>query len=150
MTPYKAFSGGILLSFFILIRLAFQVRRVQKFARRFGVACIGYARPASQLIRSLIMTGTQRTSAELDPRRRRILFRSWRRGTREMDLIMGGFADENLRDFTEEEVEEFERIIEVLDLDLYRWINGEEPVPAEYDTPLMRRLMAFQAHTLLF
>jgi Uncharacterized conserved protein len=96
------------------------------------------------------MTGTQRTSAELDPRRRRILFRSWRRGTREMDLIMGGFADENLRDFTEEEVEEFERIIEVLDLDLYRWINGEEPVPAEYDTPLMRRLMAFQAHTLLF
>ena len=39
------------------------------------------------------MTGTPRTSADLDPRRRRLLVRAWRRGIREMDLILGGFAD---------------------------------------------------------
>ncbi|WP_171524420.1 succinate dehydrogenase assembly factor 2, partial [Acinetobacter baumannii] len=38
-------------------------------------------------------TGTTRASADLDPRRRKILFRSWHRGTREMDLIMGRYAD---------------------------------------------------------
>lgn len=94
------------------------------------------------------MTGTTRSSADLDPRRRRILFRAWRRGTREMDLIMGGFADAYVGDFSEEEVIEFERIIELPDIDLYRWINGEAPVPNEHDTPLMRRLMTFEAHKL--
>ncbi len=94
------------------------------------------------------MTGTSRFSGELDPRRRRILVRSWRRGTREMDLIMGGFADANVSDLSEGELDEFERIIELLDLDLYRWINGEAPVPPEHDTPLLRRLMAFKAYEL--
>jgi antitoxin CptB len=39
------------------------------------------------------MTGTTRSSADLDPRRRRILVRAWRRGIREMDLVIGGFAE---------------------------------------------------------
>lgn len=94
------------------------------------------------------MTGTIRSSAELDPRRRRIVFRAWRRGTREMDLMMGGFADDNIAHLSPEEVEEFEKIIELPDLDLYRWINGEAPVPQEHDTPLMRRLMTFDAYKL--
>ena len=42
------------------------------------------------------MTGTTRSSADLDPRRRKALFRSWHRGTREMDLILGGFADDRI------------------------------------------------------
>ncbi len=94
------------------------------------------------------MTGTVRSSAELDPRRRRIVFRAWRRGTREMDLIMGGFADDNIAKLSSDEVDEFEKIIELPDLDLYRWINGEASVPEEHDTPLMRRLMTFDAHKL--
>ena len=39
------------------------------------------------------MTGSQKSSEGLDPRRRRLLFRAWHRGSREMDLIMGPFAD---------------------------------------------------------
>lgn len=42
------------------------------------------------------MTGISRTSADLDPRRRRILFRAWHRGIREMDLILGQFAEAEL------------------------------------------------------
>lgn len=49
------------------------------------------------------MSGTTRTSADLDPRRRRTLFRAWHRGIREMDLIMGRFADAEIGDLSEEE-----------------------------------------------
>ncbi|GJE02606.1 succinate dehydrogenase assembly factor 2 [Methylobacterium isbiliense] len=92
------------------------------------------------------MTGTTRSSADLDPRRRRTLFRSWHRGIREMDLIMGRFADAEIGTLTEEELDAFERLIEVPDRDLFRWISGEEEAPANYDTPVYRRLKDFHQH----
>ena len=93
------------------------------------------------------MTGTTRTSADLDPRRKKILFRSWHRGIREMDLIMGGFADAHIGTLSEEELDVFEALIEVPDRDLFRWISGEAEVPENYDTPLYRRLKDFHTHT---
>ena len=42
------------------------------------------------------MSGLQRSTVDLDPRRKKILFRAWHRGMREMDLIMGRFAEERL------------------------------------------------------
>ena len=48
------------------------------------------------------MTGTTRSSAGLDARRRRILYRSWHRGTREMDLLMGRFADALIGEMSEQ------------------------------------------------
>lgn len=89
------------------------------------------------------MTGTTRSSEGLSERRRRLLFRAWRRGTRELDLITGRFADEVIGDLTDEEVAEFEGWCSAPDLDLYNWITGSKPVPAEYDTPLFRRLKNF-------
>ena len=93
------------------------------------------------------MTGTQRTSADLDPRRRRTLFRAWHRGIREMDLIMGRFADAEIGTLSEAELDEFERLIEVPDRDLFRWITDEDPTPENYDTPVFRRLKDFHSHT---
>lgn len=89
------------------------------------------------------MTGTVKSSAGLDVRRRRILFRSWHRGTREMDLLMGRFADAMIETLTEEEVEEFEVLIEVQDPDLFAWINGSSAVPPDMDTPLFRKFKAW-------
>ncbi len=65
------------------------------------------------------MSGTTRTSADLEPRRKRVLFRAWHRGIREMDLIMGRFADAEIGTMAEAELAEFERLIEVPDRDLY-------------------------------
>ena len=90
------------------------------------------------------MTGTTRTSAGLDVRRRRILFRAWHRGIREMDLVMGGFADAEIGELEEFELETFERLMEVQDTDLLQWVTGEKPVPAEFDTPLFRRMAAYR------
>lgn len=89
------------------------------------------------------MTGTTRSSAGLDARRRRLLFRAWRRGTRELDLILGRFLDETIGTMSEAEVSEFERLCAVPDLELYAWVVGSKPTPAEYDTDLFRRICAF-------
>jgi antitoxin CptB len=66
------------------------------------------------------MTGTTRSSAGLDDRRKRLLFRCWHRGTREMDLILGGFADMHIGDLSDQDIEELENLLEVPDPDLYR------------------------------
>jgi antitoxin CptB len=82
------------------------------------------------------------SSAGLDPRRRRILFRAWRRGVREMDLALGQFADAHLTELADEEIGEFERWLDLPDPDILAWITGEAPTPAEFDTPLFARLRA--------
>jgi antitoxin CptB len=93
-----------------------------------------------------MMSGSTRSSADLDPRRRKILFRSWHRGMREMDLIMGRFADAEIGNLSEAELDEFERLIEVLDRDLLSWVTGEAQVPENYDSDVFRQLKAFHQH----
>jgi antitoxin CptB len=88
------------------------------------------------------MSGSMLSSAALDERRRRILFRAWRRGMREMDLVMGQFADANLPAMTESELDEFERLMEAPDPLVLAWVTGETPTPSEYDTALFARLCA--------
>lgn len=92
------------------------------------------------------MSGTTRTSADLDPRRRRTLFRAWHRGIREMDLIMGRFADAEIGTLSESELTEFEALIEVPDRDLFKWLTGEAETPSNYDTAVWRRVRAFHRH----
>lgn len=92
------------------------------------------------------MTGTTRSSADLDPRRRKALFRSWHRGTREMDLILGGFADDHIGDLSEEEMALYETILDQLDPQLFKWFSGEETVPAEHDTAVYRKILDHRRH----
>jgi antitoxin CptB len=89
------------------------------------------------------MTGTTRSSEGLDVRRRKLLFRSWHRGMREMDLIMGRFADATVAQLTQEELADFEQLMEVPDRELLAWVTGEASVPAEHDTALFRRMRDF-------
>ena len=89
------------------------------------------------------MTGTIRSSDGLDVRRRRILFRAWHRGMREMDLIMGRFADAMIHQLTDADLDEFEHLMQAPDPEVYRWIAGEASPPAAYDRPLFRKLCAF-------
>lgn len=89
------------------------------------------------------MSGHTRSSDGLDARRRRLLFRSWHRGMREMDLIMGRFADVYIGELSEDELADYERLLEVPDPDMLAWITGAAAVPAEHDSPLFRRLRDF-------
>jgi antitoxin CptB len=91
------------------------------------------------------MTGTTRSSAGLDPRRRRLLYRLWHRGTREMDLIMGRFADAAVGELSAADIAELERLADVPDSELYGWLTGARAVPANYDVAVFRRLRDFHA-----
>jgi antitoxin CptB len=91
------------------------------------------------------MSGTIRTSDELDARRRRIVYRAWHRGFREMDLIMGRFCDAVIVDLPDSDLDAFEMLIDAQDHDLYSWITGAEPVSAEFDMPLFRKLRDFHS-----
>ena len=91
------------------------------------------------------MTGSTRSSDGLDDRRKRLLFRCWHRGTREMDLILGRFADAEIANLSDDEVDRLERLIEVPDPDLYAALTGDQPPDAEYASALFERIKAFRA-----
>jgi len=90
------------------------------------------------------MTGTTRSSDGLDVRRKKILFRCWHRGTREMDLILGRFADAEIATLAEDELAALERLIDVPDPDLYAALTGDKPLAASLEGPLLARIRAFR------
>jgi antitoxin CptB len=91
------------------------------------------------------MSGTARTSEGLDARRRKLLFRSWHRGIREMDLILGGFADSAMATLTDAELDQYEHLLELQDADILSWFTGGQSVPAAFDTELLKKIMASRA-----
>jgi antitoxin CptB len=91
------------------------------------------------------MTGSTRSSGGLDDRRKRLLFRCWHRGTREMDLILGRFADAEIAGLSDGDLAELERLIDVPDPDLYAALTGDKPLAPEYASPLLDRIKAVRA-----
>jgi antitoxin CptB len=91
------------------------------------------------------MSGSTISSEGLDARRRRLLFRAWHRGMREVDLITGRFADAHIRSLSEAEVDDFERLMDVPEPDLLAWVMGSAQIPAEFDSSLFRRMRDFHA-----
>jgi antitoxin CptB len=90
------------------------------------------------------MTGSTRSSDGLDDRRKRLLFRCWHRGTREMDLILGRFADAEIAGLTDDELEQLEHLIEVSDPDLYAALTGDAVLAPEHATGLFGRIKSFR------
>ena len=86
------------------------------------------------------MTGSTRSSDGLDDRRKRLLFRCWHRGTREMDLILGRFADSEIATLGDDELAQLESLIEVPDPDLYAALIGDKPLAPEYTGALFDRI----------
>ncbi len=74
-------------------------------------------------------------------RRKRLKFRAWHRGTRELDLLLGSFADKHLPDFTDAQLDQFEAIIENNDPDLYNWVSGHEPPPEAEKSEVLTLLL---------
>lgn len=87
------------------------------------------------------MTDPQPTDPET--RKRRLLFRAWHRGTREMDLLLGRFADSEAGRLSEGEIAAFEKLLDAPEPDIYHWIMDAMPVPGEYDAALLRKIRQF-------
>ncbi|MEM8688130.1 MAG: succinate dehydrogenase assembly factor 2 [Pseudomonadota bacterium] len=82
-------------------------------------------------------------SSTLDDRRRKLIYRASHRGTKEMDLVLGGYVQRVIAELTEAEVDELEAIIALPDPTLTAWLMGNEPVAAEFDTKLMASILSF-------
>lgn len=80
----------------------------------------------------------------IDTRRKRALFRSWHRGTREADLLLGSFAEQYVANFDSGQLDRLEVLLETNDSLLFDWITGRTLPPSEYDTDVMRLLQNFR------
>lgn len=80
----------------------------------------------------------------MNERQRKLRFRAWRRGFREMDLLMGSFADKTIESLDEPELDEFERLLATPDWEVYAWLIGQKEVPPNHKGPVLDRLIAFR------
>jgi antitoxin CptB len=90
------------------------------------------------------MTGSTRSSGGLDDRRKRLLFRCWHRGTREMDLILGRFADAEIAHLSDDELAQLEHLMDVPDPDLYAALTGNPPLAPRYANGVFERIKSFR------
>ena len=79
-------------------------------------------------------------------RRRKVQYRAWHRGMREMDLIFGKFADKRIATLSETELDDLEVLMEEQDRDIFMWLTEEAPVPEHLDTPVYRAVKVFHTH----
>ena len=79
----------------------------------------------------------------LPVRHRRIRFRSWHRGSREAYILLGRFCDQHLSEMKEEDLEQFEALLEQPDPDIWNWVIGRQKIPADFDHTVMRRLKKY-------
>jgi antitoxin CptB len=81
-------------------------------------------------------------SEDPEIRRKRLRFRSWHRGTREVDLLLGPFADRHLPELTPRQLDRYEALLGENDATLYDWISGRVAPPPEQDSDVLRLIMA--------
>ena len=81
---------------------------------------------------------------EMSIRRKRLVYRANYRGFKEADMILGGFAKAHMDTMSDEEIIMFEDLLGAKDHDIYGWIMETLPVPANFDTPLLKRLREFK------
>jgi antitoxin CptB len=80
----------------------------------------------------------------MHPRLKKLKYRAWHRGFVEADLILGPFADRFLEVLDETELDDFERLLEAPDHDLYAWVVGQAEPPADMDLPVLVRIREFR------
>jgi antitoxin CptB len=73
-----------------------------------------------------------------DVRLKRLRIRSWRRGTKEMDLILGGFCEAEVAGLGEADLALYEELLSENDHDLYQWVSGQMPPPDRFAALLSR------------
>lgn len=85
----------------------------------------------------------------LEDRKRRLRYRSWHRGCKETDVILGQFCDAHLEQFTEADVVAFEALLELDDWDIYAWVTGSVAVPSNLNNPIVDLLISKYKSTIV-
>jgi antitoxin CptB len=77
-------------------------------------------------------------------RRKRLLYQCKHRGTKEADLILGGFALAYMPGFSPDQLTKFEALLEESDPDLMSWISGQMPPRPEHDNDVLDLIRSFK------
>ena len=72
-------------------------------------------------------------------RLKRLRFRAWHRGTREADMMIGGFFDRDHQDWSDEDIAWYETFLEEQDVDIMAWAIGTQAVPERWEGEMMQR-----------
>jgi antitoxin CptB len=105
------------------------------------VAMLEWDRPLSYIVSRKREEGM---SEDIQIRRKRLRYRSWHRGTKELDLLLGKFAEQHLGDLSDGQLDAYEAILESDEHDIYSWISGRAPVPDEHDNEVMAAILSFR------
>ena len=81
---------------------------------------------------------------DIEARRKRILWRAAHRGIKEMDLILGGFAEARLGSMDEAALTRFEELLEVPDQQFLAWMTGTEEVPPAQRCAMLQDVLQFR------
>lgn len=79
----------------------------------------------------------------LNTKRKRLIYRSWHRGTKEMDMLLGKFAEIHIPNMSEPELGKYEALLDLNDPDLYEWYSNPEKLPQEHRNEVMALFLAF-------
>jgi len=90
------------------------------------------------------MAPSKDAGEDLFMRRKRLRYRAWHRGTREMDLVLGPYADAHVEALGERELDRLETLMDEEDTDLLKWVMGQEQPRTDIDRPLLDAIIAFR------
>jgi antitoxin CptB len=88
--------------------------------------------------------GTASAADDLAFRKKRLLFRSTHRGMKELDVMLGGFAQAHLADLDAADTQRFEVLLDEQENDLFDWLTGKVAIPPAFDHDLMVRIRSFK------
>lgn len=83
-------------------------------------------------------------SQKVEITRKRLLWRAMHRGIKEMDIVVGGFAQARLSGMSNGELVLFELLLEIPDQELLSWVTAQESVPEKWNTPLLHEMIGFR------
>lgn len=89
------------------------------------------------------MAVSETAGEDIAMRRRRVRYRAWHRGTQEMDLVLGPYADAHVEALESVELDRLEAFMAEEDTDLLAWVMQQEPLPAHIDKELFQAVVAF-------
>ena len=79
-----------------------------------------------------------------DKKIKKLLFRSMHRGTKEMDIILGNFAKSHIDSFSNSDLSEFEKILDIPDDTLFDWYMKKSTIPSIFDNKTLKLLMNYK------
>ena len=109
---------------------------------------IAYGVPPANGFKDLRDKSAMETDLNITDRRRRLIFRAWHRGIKELDLIFGNYLDKHIDEMDHDDCAWFEALFEENDHDILAWIMNNKPTPEAFDTPIMDAIKKLDFMTL--